>query len=55
MIGTELHHALIISQFTVEATKSLHALPSVLWQGLGSWREGVADDSLVQFGSGLNT
>jgi hypothetical protein len=54
MVGTELNHALVISQFAVKTAESLHALPPVLWQGLGSRGKGVADHPLVQFCSRLN-
>ena len=54
MVGMELDLALIVSQLPVESAYGLHALPPVLRKGFGSRGEGVADNPLVQFTSGLN-
>jgi hypothetical protein len=55
MVGTELNHALIVRQLPVESAQGLHALQSVLRQGFGSRREGVADHPFIELVSILNS
>ncbi len=55
MVGTELNLALIVRKLPVESAYGLHALPSVLRQGFGSRRKGVADNPFIELTSALNS
>jgi hypothetical protein len=55
MVGMELDLALVVCQLPVESAYGLHALPSILRQGFGSGRKGVADDPFIELTSTLNS
>jgi hypothetical protein len=55
MVGMELNLALVVRQLPVESAYGLHALPSVLRQGFGSRRKGVADHPFIELISVLNS
>jgi len=54
VVGMELNLALVVRQLPVESAYGLHALPSILRQGFGSGRKGVADHPFIELTSALN-
>jgi hypothetical protein len=55
MVGIELNCALVVRQLSVELANGDHAFSPVLRKRLGSRRQSVADDPLIELLTRLNT